>query len=258
MRSSNRKGYRLANSRRSASGQAIVEGVVSTYVLVMVGVCLILLMLGIGRFVINQEKLNSVATQVARQYMSQKNWLGMKLPESETTNAEALGNATCKLLEKELGLPQIAPIYKQGSTTVTTTNGAPLTVDTVTVTLPAPNLFVQFGSLFSLSSVYPTGIGVATADVPFVHGLAYIETGQSGNPSNIGHSIMVPCYSAFTNLAPGSGTSNYIIPEGTIPGSPPYACLGVRTPTSVLPLGQTIDHYGKGNGAPDTLWFWTP
>lgn len=258
MRARNRKGYRIANNKRSASGQAIVEGVVSTYLLVMVGVCLILLMLGIGRFVINQEKLNSVATQVARQYMSQKNWLGMKLPESETTNAEALGNATCKLLEKELGLPQIAPIYKQGSTTVTTTNGDPLTVDTVTVTLPAPNLFVQFGSLFSLSSVYPTGIGVATADAPFVHGLAYIETGQDGDPNNIGHAVMVPCYSAFTlqGLPPSVRITSYKIPEGTIPGSPPYAALGVRTPTSVVPLGRTMDHYGKGKDY--TLWYWTP
>ncbi|MBX9687031.1 MAG: hypothetical protein K2X27_10030 [Candidatus Obscuribacterales bacterium] len=71
---------------RVASGQGIIEGVVGTWLVVTVGIAVLLLMLNVGIAVMNQEKLNLVATAAASHISQGTYFLGMERLDANGSN----------------------------------------------------------------------------------------------------------------------------------------------------------------------------
>lgn len=202
---------------RSNRGQALVEGVAMLAVLITV--VTLLLLLTINTYVVGSYnvKLQSAASNAARNIVAQKWWMGMERPEYRESEATADALRTLNTELAAMGLPA-AKNFKP-----TFTREIMLREKAITLVRVDFNVTLGGGKGCILPVAIPLHISSISSDAEYAvttHGRALIMAGPKGSPQT---GIRVPVYNATI----GKQTPAFapMLTAGETPGESPTAHL---------------------------------
>jgi hypothetical protein len=237
---------------RTNRGAAIVEGVVSLYLIVTVSVLLILFLINVGLVLVNQQKVNAAAIETARFVMGQRFFIGMEIPDPTGTRETTIlskAKLLCNGILSRLGLPAAQDI----NIDISDGTADNPSIVTARVTLAGVPLFAG-GGVFP-SAIPLTGTGAASQESNPVYGIAELNFADQSSPGDA-YYVWVPVYlAAHQQVSGGAPVQDpFPIPLGTIKGQYRLVRLGSQG-AGLINRGITDIHdYVDGNQTSIRPW----
>ncbi len=214
------KGLHSARSlKRNARGQALIEGVVSTWLIVTVSVAVLLLMLNVGIGIMYQEKINLVASAAAKHISQGSYFLGMSIPDDGTKLAARVDEAKqlASAMLNTLGMPDFNENSWSNEVSTVKINGGAAEAQLATVHFTVGGLST-IGSFFAPFALTASGISAESATPP--PGTCTLHFRDVHTPTAALRNVRIPMY--FCGIA-GHPTDYPVCPKGTFVGHPVHA-----------------------------------
>jgi hypothetical protein len=217
--------------QRAAQGQAIVEGVFATWLIITVAVGLILLLVNVGTLFLYQDKLNRVAQEAAKQIDGAKYWLGAERDDFDKNQAdyEQYAENIANNAAQQLGLGTVTWDKPQYSTQTIGSREVTLVRTRCTIT----SIPLMGGFTLPLAGLSGVGVACDNAWPPYATCLMEVEDLKSGDPS-AGKAIEVPVYGCMTHSAAGFA-------DNTTPYAHDHGWTGTTTRSYLTTYGMTTN-----------------
>lgn len=150
--------HTTGNNTRRSRGQAICEAAAMLVVVIPLIIGLTLLVLNVGFAVMNQQKVNIVATETAKVVSAQRYYLGAEVPsfKARKDEIERKAQLVCDSMLTQMGLPTGNATFSYSNV-----NGTNSSIVGCTVTV---NRIKLFGAGIFPSMITLSGQGVAAQD----------------------------------------------------------------------------------------------
>lgn len=210
-------------SVRSQKGQSLVGGTVMMVMMSTLVVGMVLLLLNMATLANDNQQLQGIACEAARQVAAQKWWLGMERTEWKDNQiaAEAQAKEAIDAEFSAMGLPATSKVnfaYRKPRT-----GGGVLTV--VEVSFDVSGIKVSSGGLFpSVVWLHITGVSSDSEHATAKHAMALILIEDPSDP-RIQRGIRVPIYNATVGHNEAAAPAFKV---GTSVGNFPNAYLNVQ------------------------------
>jgi hypothetical protein len=182
----NRSIRKLQSGSRVSSGQAMAEMAASLVIGIPIAVALVFLILDVVFMGTYLYKIQIAAEEAAKTIEGQKYWLGMPRPDFNQDQANNSAQLVADAVLNKLGLPASSGINVEEST-VTGSNGVPVTLSKVTVTV---NQLAVPGGYIPTFAMSAAGVST-TADTYVYRALQLSIDDPTGRPE---WTTVVPVY----------------------------------------------------------------